>query len=209
MEIEADHRATHDFYWERLKQADRDDVCVRSGTRFDPQRSGYVMPILDGVYLVAPEEKKIFCMRGGSCREESLRDYFYLMALLYLLDAKPGEPVRKWISEKELKGGTTFFRGPHALQVEELIQAFGKDAGAFGRAGARLGGVELLFGDKSFALTVFPKVPLAYVLWEEDAEFPCRVTVMFDATIQDHFSLDGIWCMVAEVSRRLVEAKET
>ena len=63
-------------------------------------------------------------------------------------------------------------------------------------------------GDEAFLLTVFPKVPLAYVLWREDDEFPARVTVLFDVTIQTHFSLDGIWCLVSEVSRRLVDAKE-
>ncbi len=52
----------------------------------------------------------------------------------------------------------------------------------------------------------FPKVPLAYVLWKEDQEFPAQVTVMFDSTIQDHFSLDGIWCLVAEVSQCILDA---
>ena len=69
-----------------------------------------------------------------------------------------------------------------------------------------MGGVDLLFGDKAFALTVFPKVPLAYVLWKADEEFPAQVTVMFDSTIQNQFSLDGIWCVVAEVSQRLLDA---
>jgi len=128
------------------------------------------------------------------------------MVLLYLLNAQEGEPTRTWIGEKELRGGTTFFRGPHALRTEELKETFGKDPEAFLRAGTRLGGVELLFGDKAFALTVFPKVPLAFVLWKEDKEFPAQVTVLFDSTIQKHFSLDGIWCIVAEVSQRLLEA---
>jgi len=87
-----------------------------------------------------------------------------------------------------------------------LKDAFGQNPEGFLRAGARLGGVELLFGDKAFALTVFPKVPLGYILWRQDSEFPAGVNVLFDATIQNHFSLDGIWCLVAEVSQRLLEA---
>jgi hypothetical protein len=94
------------------------------------------------------------------------------------------------------------------LPVEEIRRAFGKDAAGFMRAGIRLGGVEIPYGDKALALRVFPKVPLAYVLWQEDQEFPARVTVLFDATIQNHFSLDGVWCLVAEVSQRLLEARE-
>ena len=203
-----DAQATHVLYWERLAKAEPNEVCKRTDATYSLERKGYFLPILNQRYLILPQEGKILCMRGDFCEEEKLRDYFYLMVLLYLLEAREGEPTRTWISEKELKGGTTFFRGPHALQVEELRNTFGKDPQAFGRAGSRLGGVELLFGDKAFALTVFPKVPLAYVLWKEDEEFPARVTVMFDSTIQKHFSLDGIWCIVAEMSKRILEARD-
>jgi hypothetical protein len=92
------------------------------------------------------------------------------------------------------------------LRTEELKEAFGKEPDGFLRAGKRLGGVELLFGDKAFAVTVLPRVPLAYILWKESEEFPAQVNVLFDSTIQKHFALDGIWCVVAEVSQRLLEA---
>ena len=203
-----DERTSHALYWEKLAKAETSSVCQRTGAIYNLERKGYLLPILNQKYLIVPEEQKIFCMRGDFCEEEEFRDYFFLMVLLYLLDAKEGEPTRTWISEKELKGGTTFFRGPHALRVEELKTAFGKNPEAFAYAGRRLGGVDLLFGDKAFALTVLPKVPVAYVLWKEDEEFPARVTVMFDSTIQKHFSLDGIWCLVAEVGERLLEAGE-
>ncbi len=204
---EKDSRQTHAGYWERLAQVRPEEVCSRTDAIYNAERKGYLLPILNQKYLIVPEEQKIFCMRGESCLEEKLRDYFYLMTLLYLLEAKTGEPTRTWVSEKELKGGTTFFRGPHALQVEGLREAFGKDPEGFSRAGSRLGGVELLFGDKAFALTVFPKVPLAYILWKEDTEFPAQITVLFDGTISHHFSLDGIWCIVAEVSQRILDAR--
>jgi hypothetical protein len=200
-----DQQDTHALYWDHLKKAEPGEVCPRTMATYSQERRGYILPILNRNYLIVPGEQKIFCLRGEICEEEKLRDFFYLMVLLYLLEAKESNPSHSWISEKELRGGTIFFRGPHALQVEELKTAFGKNPEAFGRAGSQLGGVALLFGDKAFALTVFPKVPLAYVLWKEDDEFPARVTVMFDSTIQNHFSLDGIWCIVAEVSRRLLD----
>jgi len=201
-----DERGTHAFYWESLAKADPGEVCKRTEASYDEERKGYILPVIDQRYLILPNEQKILCFRGDFCEEEQYRDNFFLTALLYLLNAKEGKLSGNWISEKELKGGTTFFRGPHALRTEELKQLFGKDPDSFARAGKNLGGNELLFGDKAFALTVLPKVPLAYVLWKEDQEFPAQVTVMFDSTIQNHFSLDGVWCMVAEVSQRILEA---
>ena len=136
---------------------------------------------------------------------EDLHPYFYLMVLVYLTEAKDIKPTHTWVSEKDLKGGSTFFRGPHGLQVEELINLFGKAPEAFLKGGKKLGGSEILYGDKGFALEVFPKVPLAYILWKGDAEFPPKISVLFDSTIESHLPLDIIWCMVAETCRRLVE----
>lgn len=202
-----DERATHALYWEMLAKTEPNGVCKRTEALYSTDRKGYFLNVLNQRYLILPEEQKIFCMRGDFCEEENLRDYFYLMVLLYLLNAQEVEPARTWISEKELKGGTTFFRGPHGLRLEELEKAWGQNPEAFARAGKRLGGVDLLFGDQAFALTVLPRVPLAYVLWKGDEEFPPRVTVMLDSTIQRHFSLDGVWCIVMEVNQRLLEAQ--
>jgi len=201
-----DEHSTHEIYWDSLVKASPSEVCRRTGAIYNPDRKGYLLPVTNQKYLILPEEKRIYCLRGDLCEEEDLRDYFFLMVLLYLLNAQEGEPTHTWISEKELKGGTTFFRGPHALRTEELKDAFGKDPDGFLQAGKRLGGIELLFGDKAIALTVLPKIPLAYLIWKESEEFPARVNVLFDTTIQKHFSLDGIWCVVAEVSQRLLEA---
>lgn len=203
-----DDRQTHALYWQELAGTDSSQVCRRTGAIYSPERQGYFLTVLNQKYLIVPGEHKIYCLRGDLCEEEEQREFFYLMVLLYLLNAQDVEPTRTWISEKELMGGTTFFRGPHALQVEEVKEAFGRDPEAFGHAAKRLGGVELLFGDKAFSFPVFPKVPAAYVLWKGDEEFPPQVTVMFDSTIEKHFSLDGVWCLVAEVSRRLLEARE-
>jgi hypothetical protein len=203
-----DDQKTHEIYWEHLAQKDPAEVCRRAEVSYSSDRKGYWLPFLNQKYLILPKERKMLCARGDFCEEQPLRDYFFLGVLLYLLNAQAGEPTRTWISEKELRGGTTFFRGPHALQVDELASVFGKNPDEFSLAGARLGGVNLLYGDKAFALTAFPKVPLAYVLWKEDEEFPARVSVLFDSTIQKHFSLDGIWCVVGEVSQRILEATQ-
>ena len=62
------------------------------------------------------------------------------------------------------------------------------------------------FGDKSIAVDVLPRIPIIYILWAGDEEFPTRAGVLFDGTIGSHFTLDIIWIMVNEVSRRLVGA---
>ena len=197
---------TDSFHWDRLSALHPTDVCNRTEAIYHPTREGFLLPVYNLRYLILPKEKKILRVeRNDKPVEETLHPYFYLMVLVYLTEAKDIKPAHTWISEKDLKGGSTFFRGPHHLEVEELTSLSGKDPDACLQGGTPLGGSEILYGDKGFALEVFPKVPLAYILWKGDAEFPPKISVLFDSTIEFHLPLDIIWCMVAETSRRLAE----
>jgi hypothetical protein len=194
------------YHWEKLAGLHPTDVCNRTEALYNPTREGFLLPIYNLKYLILPKHKKILRVESNDQpAEEDFHPFFHLMVLIYLTEAKEIKPAHTWVSEKDLKGGPTFFRGPHSLQVIEMEDLDGKDPEAFLKAGKRLGGHEILYGDKGFALEVFPKVPLAYILWKGDEEFPPKIAVLFDSTIQFHFPLDMIWCMVSETSRRLTE----
>lgn len=192
------------FHWEKLSQLHPTDVCNRTEAIYNPARDGFLLPVYNLRYLILPKTRKILRVQWNEQTvEEKIEPFFSLMILVYLTEAKETKPTHTWVSEKDLVGGSTFFRGPHSLQVAALEELYGKDPAAFLIAGRRLGGSEILYGDKGFALAVFPKVPLAYVLWKGDEEFPPKIGVLFDSTIPSHLPLDIIWCMVAETSRRL------
>jgi hypothetical protein len=197
------------YHWQRLSQLHPTDVCNRTEAIYNPSREGFVLPVYQTRYLILPKQKEILRVEPNDKPvKEDLHPYFVLMVLVYLVEAKDLKPTHTWISEKDLQGGSTFFRGLHRLEVEALEDRFGKDPEAFLRAGSRLGGNEILYGDRGFALAVFPKIPLAYVLWKGDEEFPPRIGVLFDSSIQSHLALDLIWCMVSETTRRLLEVSE-
>ena len=207
MEEESAKETTVDrIYWDRLSQLHPTDVCNRTEAIYQPAREGFILPVYHLRYLILPKDKKILRLEwNDQLVEENLYHFFSLMVLVYLTEAKDIKPTHTWISEKDLKGGSTFFRGPHRLPVGELEHLYGGNPDTFLRAGRKLGGSEILYGDKGFALEVFPKVPLAYLLWKGDKEFPARVGVLFDSTIESHLPLDIIWCMVSETTRRLAE----
>jgi len=194
------------FYWEQLSQLLPGDVCRRTGAIDFPSPKGFLLPVYNLRYLLIPEMRKIWTVeQDDQVVEEELHPFFNLMVLVYLTVAKEIKPEGKWVSEKDLKGGLNFFQGPHSLKVKELETLYGNTPADFLKAGQRLGGKEIAYGNKAFALDVFPRIPLAYLLWEGHEEFPPKIKVLFDSTIQSHLPLDIIWCMVAETSRRLAE----
>ncbi|MBW2145656.1 MAG: DUF3786 domain-containing protein [Deltaproteobacteria bacterium] len=128
-----------------------------------------------------------------------------LVILSHLTSPEEAEPSGRWVSEKELKGGTMFFRGVHALPLEPLVKRFGRDSRSFQEAGRFLGARKEPFGDASFSLQILPGVPLAFILWVADEEFPDRVSVLFDAGIELRFPLDVILALVRVTIRRILE----
>ncbi|MEE8315119.1 MAG: DUF3786 domain-containing protein, partial [Syntrophobacteria bacterium] len=53
-----------------------------------------------------------------------------------------------------------------------------------------------------------PKIPLGYILWLGDEEFPARVVVTFDGSVEQQLPLDVIWALVNQVGGALLrEAK--
>ena len=195
--------------WETLSTLHPTDVCNRTEALYHPAREGFVLPVYNLRYLVLPKSQRILRI-GWDDRpvEEEMSSFFSLMVLVYLTEAKDLKPAHTWVSEKDLKGGSTFFRGPHSLQVRELEERYSRNPDAFLAVGRSLGGTQILYGDKAFALEVFPKIPMAYILWRGDEEFAARVGVLFDATVEAHFPLDIIWCMVSETTRRLLSLEK-
>jgi hypothetical protein len=112
------------------------------------------------------------------------------------------------VTGNEIRGGDFFFRGPHVLFTRPLEKRFGSDARTFLEAGLHFGGAETDFGDVSFRIWPLPKLPLCYILWLEDEEFPPRVVVTFDSSVEQHLPLDAIWALVNLVGRRLLRAAE-
>jgi hypothetical protein len=113
--------------------------------------------------------------------------------LLHYLIRADGKPLQgKWVAYKEIPGGL-LYAGVFARRVTEPLQRkFGKSAQAFKETGIQSGGELVAMGDASFILYAFPYVPLQYVLWEEDEEFPPSVQLLFDASVDHYLTLEDI-----------------
>ncbi len=76
--------------------------------------------------------------------------------------------------------------------LKPLIKAFGYDKYAFIEAGRSLGAKEEQFGDASLTLFAFPKIPITFIIWEGDDEFPPSAKALFDPSITAYLPLEDI-----------------
>jgi len=196
-------------YWEELATSDPDEVCRRSLASYDAKQEVYRVPLLNRHYWIHPFRRSIARDKDTSAqshRYERISFSEALVLVIYLLRAQEIPLAGKQQTEKDLPGGETFFRGPHELSRQPILERFGRNPEGFFRAGSSLGGERLDFGDSAFRFRALPRVPLDYILWAEDDEFPARVTLAFDATVAEHLPLDVIWALVHLTTTRIVEA---
>ncbi len=196
-------------YWEELIAQDPADVCRRSLGSYDSKEEVYRIRLLDQGVAIHPFRRSIAREEDDSAGSHQYGDVLFdeaLVLVIYLLRSKEIPLVGKQHTEKDLPGGETFFRGPHELARRPILERYGNDPQGFHRAAASLGGKRLDFGDASFRLPALPRVPLDYILWAQDNEFPARLTFAFDPTVSQHLPLDVIWALVNLTSRKLVAA---
>lgn len=183
----------HPSLWERLRKCDPKDVERRALVAF---REGmYLVPFLGELYGVDPNGAFI-PLRGKGPSPE-----LQVSVIEYLLGAKELEPSGRWMLMKDLKGGRGFAQS-HPLPHEGILGLYGRDREGFLQRGLQLGGEPMRFGDASVILKPLPRIPMLFVLWEGDEEFPPRLNVLFDQTASEHLRLDALYGLAVEVIRR-------
>jgi hypothetical protein len=127
-----------------------------------------------------------------------------ILLLHYLIRADGSPLAGKWVAYKDIPGGM-LYAGVFARRVTEPLQRkFGKSAKLFKETGIQSGAELVEVGDASFILYAFPHVPLQYVLWEGDEEFPPSVQLLFDASVEHYLTLEDIVVLGQVTTGRLI-----
>jgi hypothetical protein len=103
-------------------------------------------------------------------------------------------PRGEKISFKELPDGF-IYNAPFSQRViRPLVAAFGSEPQLLLQAGMGLGGTAVPFGDAAVEVPALPRVPLTFIIWGGDEEFPASGGVLFDATVSGYLSTED--CVV-------------
>jgi len=129
-----------------------------------------------------------------------------ILILHYLLKAS-GEPLRQdKIPYEDVPGCRPYLPVFERRVVHPLLSAFGYNRDQFRSAGESLGAVAESFGDVSFTLNALPMIPLTFILWEGDQEFPPSLKVLFDPSIDTYLPLEDITVLSKLAAVRITKA---
>jgi hypothetical protein len=186
------------IHFQELSDQHPADVCRRALCTFDDRNRSYTLFVWGVEYRIFPYAFKIDCV--GTQR---LPDYFDLFIVHYLLKAKEIDILNEWISEKDIPGGTTFFRGPHEIPTNVISSQFESNITEFKKRCEQLHGTPIDMADAAYVFKVTPRIPVAVLYWKGDGEFPAESKILYDRTITKHLASDIIYALSVGICQRL------
>jgi hypothetical protein len=128
--------------------------------------------------------------------------------VLHYLSFAGGSPIlNQKITFKELPGGSIYIEPFSNRCLRPFIAMFGDDLTSFQRAAEKCGGIKESFGDISFCFYPFPKIPVTFVLWAGDEEFPANGNIILDASAGDYLPTEDYAFLCSMLVGKLKQCK--
>ena len=185
------------------KLNDIEEQCLKSSAQFlliDSQKV-IIVEYLNQSYLITLPDIKISLTDSEG--EVPLKDK--ILILHYLTQAKGTPPSNKAITYKELPEGANYFPTFSKRAIKPLLDYFGNQPHLLVETAAKLGGHKADYGDAAVTINAFSRVPITFVLWRGDEEFPADGNIIFDSTVSDYLSTEDINVLCEAIAWRLVK----
>lgn len=187
-------------YFRELAGRNPDDICRVALCSYDKKEKAYGLSVWGKDYGISPDECRIVSLEDGkSC----LNSLLGLFIVYYLLNSREINPAGEWISEKDIPGGATFFRGPHKIPTQLIEKRYANNIQAFRTKCENLYGSLIDMADAAYSFQVTPRIPVAVLFWNGDDEFNPESKILFDKTITKHLAPDIIFCLAVEICERI------
>ena len=190
---------------ERLRSSEKiEDVCRKSESLCTVYDSGQSIQVryLNRIYQVSWPDVEI----SLADRREPVELRDKILILDYLNTAKGTPLTGAAITFQELPEVSSYYPTFSKRAVQPLIDNFGSRPERLFDVSRQLGAEKASFGDASVTITAFSRVPISYVIWKGDEEFPANANILFDKTIHDYLPNEDIIVLCQTITWILVKS---
>ena len=116
------------------------------------------------------------------------------LILHYLVAADGQATSGEWITYREVPSGEFYWAAFCKRAKNPLVQFFGARPALLYDLAPQVGGIQAKgqSGDAAVLVRAFPRVPILYVLWAGDDEFPAEGNVLFDRSVSHYLSTEDV-----------------
>lgn len=183
------YKKVYDTACSDLKSSDQEERFVAAGFTYTKTETGFVadMRYFDEIIrLTVPD----FTFK--SSKGVNITLVARIVLLHYILKASGVLLGGEKIPYEDIQGLRHYYPIFERRVLKPLQSAFGYNRQVFLDAGIALGGQKEEYGDGSFTLHALPRVPITFILWEGNEEFPPSVRTLFDPSITGYLPLEDI-----------------
>ncbi|MDO5411275.1 MAG: DUF3786 domain-containing protein, partial [Lachnospiraceae bacterium] len=140
--------------------------------------------------------------------KERLTDFGNLMIVYHLLYYSEEHPVLsgEWVPFREVKMAGVFDAAYQKMAVKPFAQTFAEKTELLKQVASRLGFPDEKYGDVSFRVPVFDCLPLIFIFWDGDDEYPAQANILFDRNITAFTHAETVVLIAEMASARLIRA---
>ena len=119
--------------------------------------------------------------------DEEIKIKEKILILHYLNNAKKEDLTGELISYQEIPSARFYLSAFNARSKDPFITTFGENPDKLPVVAHELFAAQRAsMGDVSVTIQAFPKVPITFIIWQGDDEFPPNGTILFDSSIKDN-----------------------
>jgi len=195
------YQQTFDLACETIKRMNLEERAEKAGAGYQKTENGEEVTFH---FFSEPYQIQFPLIEFTSSSKKTISLVTRILLLHYLLRADGTPLTGKWVGYKDIPGGLLYASVFARRVTDPLVRKFGESAKWFREIGMALGGSNGGIGDASFVIQAFPYLPVQYVLWEGDEEFPASVQILFDASVDHYLSLEDIVVLGQVATGRLI-----
>ena len=110
-----------------------------------------------------------------------------------------------WVPFSELRDASVFTSAFRRGNMEPFAAAFSGRAAALVRGCEKLGGTRLAMSDVGYELKAFDCIPVWFLFWDGDEEFPAQANILFDSSAVDFIHVESTVTIASVGVARIAE----
>lgn len=112
----------------------------------------------------------------------------------------------EWLPFRSLKDASPFGPAFQKTVVDVFAQTFSGHIGELEKAFQKMGGKKLPHSDVGYQLVAFECIPVQFLFWDGDDEFPAQANILFDRGSTDYIHVESLVSIASEGLSFLTEA---
>ena len=111
----------------------------------------------------------------------------------------------RWVPFRDVKNAGPFAPAFERNILKPFAMTFAGKTRELKYAAEKMGGRPVRQGDAGYILNAFSCIPMQYLFWDQDEEFPAQGNILFDYSVTDFIHVESTVTLAEEGIIRLAE----